>query len=39
MEPEDPLPYSQEPANCPYPEPDQYSMSPVPLLEDVVLLI
>jgi len=27
MEPEDSLPHSQEPANCPYSEPDQSSPS------------
>jgi hypothetical protein len=28
MEPEGSLPHSQEPANCPYPEPDQSSPCP-----------
>ena len=35
MEPEGSLPYSQQRANCPYPEPDQTSLcSPIPLPED-----
>jgi len=33
METECSLPHSQEPATCPYPEPDQFSpCSPIPLL-------
>jgi hypothetical protein len=28
MEPESSLPYTQEPATCPYPEPDQPSLRP-----------
>jgi hypothetical protein len=31
MEPEGSLPYSQEPATCPYPEPYQSSPSPHPM--------
>ena len=34
MEPEGSLPHSQEPATCPYPEPDQSSPCPTPLLRD-----
>jgi hypothetical protein len=35
MEPENSLPYAQQPATCPYPEPDQSSpCPPIPLLED-----
>ena len=35
MEPEDSLPHSQQPATCPYPEPDQSSpYSHIPLPED-----
>jgi hypothetical protein len=30
MEPGGSLPYSQEPATCPYPEPDQSSPCPLP---------
>jgi hypothetical protein len=30
MEPEGSLPHSQEPATCPYPEPDQFSHTPLP---------
>jgi hypothetical protein len=30
MEPEGSLPHSQEPATCPYPEPDQSSPRPHP---------
>jgi hypothetical protein len=34
MEPEGSLPHSQEPATCPYPEPDQpSSCPPIPLPE------
>jgi hypothetical protein len=28
MEPEGSLPYTQEPATCPYPEPDQFNLCP-----------
>jgi hypothetical protein len=28
MEPEDSSPYTQQPATCPYPEPDQPSLRP-----------
>jgi hypothetical protein len=28
MQPEDSSPYTQEPATCPYPEPDQSSLRP-----------
>jgi len=32
-------PHSQEPATCPYPEPDQSSpYPPIPLLEDQIIL-
>jgi len=35
MEPEGSLPYSQKPATCPYPEPDQSSPGlSIQLLED-----
>ena len=35
MEPEGSLPYTQELATCPYPEPDQYSLClPTQPLED-----
>ena len=34
MEPEGWLPYSQEPATCPYPEPTPSSLQPLPLPED-----
>jgi hypothetical protein len=35
MEPEGSSPYTQEPATCPYPEPDQSSLrSPTQPLED-----
>ena len=35
MEPNGSLPYSQQPATCPYPEPDQPNLYfPIPLLED-----
>jgi hypothetical protein len=36
MEPEGSSPYTQEPATCPYPEPDQSSLRPPPTqpLED-----
>ena len=30
MEPEGSSPYTQEPATCPYPEPDQSSLHPLP---------
>jgi hypothetical protein len=30
MEPEGSSPYTQEPASCPYPEPDQSSLRPPP---------
>jgi hypothetical protein len=30
MEPEGSSPYTQEPATCPYPEPDQSSLRPPP---------
>ena len=32
MEPEGSLPHSQVPITCPYPEPDQSSPSPTPIL-------
>ena len=35
MEPEGSLPHSQQPATCPYPEPERSSRSPtIPPLED-----
>jgi len=35
MEPEDSLPPSQVPANCPYPEPSRFSTCPhIPLPDD-----
>jgi hypothetical protein len=35
MEPRGSLPHEQQPAICPYPEPDQSSpCPPIPLLED-----
>jgi hypothetical protein len=34
MEPEGSSPYTQEPATCPYPEPDQSSLPPTQPLED-----
>jgi hypothetical protein len=35
MEPEGSLPYTQQPATCPYPEPDQLSLRPTPNLSKV----
>jgi hypothetical protein len=32
------LPYSQEPATCPYPGPAQSSPYPIPILEDPLIL-
>ena len=34
MEHESLSPYSQEPASCPYPEPDRSNLCPHPYLED-----
>jgi hypothetical protein len=34
MEPKGSLPYSQQPANCPYPEKIDPVHAPIPLLED-----
>jgi hypothetical protein len=34
MEPEGPLPRSQVPANCPYPEPDKFSPCPLAQLPE-----
>jgi hypothetical protein len=34
MEPERSSPYLQEPATCPYPEPDRSSLCPIEPLED-----
>ena len=39
MEPEGSLPYSQDPATCPYPASDQTSPCPIPLLEDTFNII
>ena len=36
MEPEGSLPYSQEPATCPYPEPDQSTSCPPSNLSKMV---
>jgi hypothetical protein len=33
MEPEGSSPYTQEPATCPYPEPDEFSLRPHQPLE------
>jgi hypothetical protein len=33
MEPEGSSPYTQQPATCPYPEPDQSSLRPPPLTQ------
>jgi len=33
LEPESSLPHSQEPATCPYSEPNQSSPCPIPLLK------
>jgi hypothetical protein len=35
MEPEGSLPYTQEPATCPYPEPDESSLRPPPNLSKI----
>jgi hypothetical protein len=35
MEPEGSSPYTQEPATCPYPEPDQSSLRPPPNLSKI----
>jgi hypothetical protein len=32
MEPEGSLPYLQQPATCPYPEPDQTLHAPIPTI-------
>jgi hypothetical protein len=37
MEPEDPLPYSREPATGPYPQPDKSSPHPVSLRSTLIL--
>jgi len=39
MEHEVSLPPLQEPATCPYPEPDQSNSCPIPLLERSILLL
>jgi hypothetical protein len=39
METEVSLPHLQEPATCPYPEPDQSNSCPIPLLERSILLL
>ena len=38
-EPESPLPYSKESSTCPYPEPDRSNPSPIPLVEDPILIL
>jgi hypothetical protein len=35
MEPEGSSPYTQQPATCPYPEPDQSSLRPPPNLSKI----
>jgi hypothetical protein len=39
MEPEGSLPYTQEPATCPYPEPDQSSLHPHPTSQRSILIL
>jgi len=39
MEPEDSLPHSQEPATCPYPEPDRSSPFPHPHFRKCILIL
>jgi hypothetical protein len=38
MEPEGPSPYTQQPATCPYPEPDQSSLRPHPSQRSILIL-
>jgi hypothetical protein len=39
MEPEGSSPHSQEPATCPYPEPDQSSLCPHPTCRRSILIL
>jgi hypothetical protein len=39
MEPEGSYTHSQEPATCPYSEPDESSSCPIPLTEGIVSVI
>jgi hypothetical protein len=39
MEPEGSSPYTQEPATCPYPEPDQSSLRPPPTSRRSILIL
>jgi hypothetical protein len=39
MEPEDSSPYTQEPATCPYPEPNQSSLRPHPTTRRSILIL
>jgi hypothetical protein len=39
MEPEGSSPYTQEPATCPYPEPDQFSLRPHPTSRRSILIL
>jgi hypothetical protein len=39
MEPEGSSPYTQEPATCPYPEPDQSSLRPHPTTRRSILIL
>jgi hypothetical protein len=39
MEPEGSSPYTQEPATCPYPEPDQSSLRPHPTSRRSILIL
>jgi hypothetical protein len=39
MEPEGSSPYTQEPATCPYPEPDQSSLRPHPTSRISILIL
>jgi hypothetical protein len=39
MEPEGSSPYTQEPATCPYPEPDQFSLCPPPTSRRSILIL
>jgi hypothetical protein len=39
MEPEGSSPYTQEPATCPYPKPDQSSLAPHPTSRRSILIL
>jgi hypothetical protein len=39
MEPEGSSPYTQKPATCPYPEPDQSSLRPHPTSRRAILIL